>query len=230
MKFLESQRTDNAYETLYKHILDFSDLTDDPRYSKRPRRYDDGEVSHRFECSETYFKQLYFEAIYLCHGELSNGISETRLNCMPVAAAIEKVLVDAVDGTLENSKVPEVLTLYTKFFDIPHLSIQLKMIPDLVKAYNEENQPICIVTNVCTICEILISVSSSKTMFKQVCNLIKVLLPMPVTTATTERSFSTLRQLKIFCRELSTDWFLKHFNKSKNSIYKYSIKTIIHDY
>ena len=47
------------------------------------------------------------------------------------------------------------------------------MIPDLVKANNEENRPICRVTNVRTICEILNSVSSSKTMFKQVCNLIK---------------------------------------------------------
>ena len=72
---------------------------------------------------------------------------------MPVAAAIEKVLLDATNSTLEDSKDPEVLTLYTKFLDIPHLSIQLKMIPDLVTAYNEENQPICRVTNVCTICD-----------------------------------------------------------------------------
>ena len=67
LKFLERQRTDNAYETFYKHFLDCSkDLTDDPTlpsYSKRPRRYDDEEASHRFE------------AIDLCHGELSNRFS-----------------------------------------------------------------------------------------------------------------------------------------------------------
>ena len=60
-----------------KHILDCSkDLTDDPtlpRYSKRPRRYDDGEAG-----LETYFKQLYFEAIDLCHGEPSNRFSQTK--------------------------------------------------------------------------------------------------------------------------------------------------------
>ena len=130
----------------------------------------------------------------LCHGELSNRFSQTRLNGMPVAAAIEKLLLDAANSTLEDSNIPEVITLYTKFLDIPHLSIQLKMIPDLVKAYNEENQPICRATNVCTICEILNSVSTSKTMFKQVCNLIKILLTVPVTTAT------SLRQLKTFLR------------------------------
>ena len=72
------------------------------------------------------------------------------------------------------------------------------MIPDLVKANNEENRLICRVTNVRTICEILNSASSSKTMFKQVCNLIKTLLVVPVTTPTTERSFSTLHRLKTF--------------------------------
>ena len=75
------------------------------------------------------------------------------------------------------------------------------MIPDLVKAYNEENQPICRATNVCTICEILNSVSNSKTMFKQVCNLIKILLTVPVTTATTECS---LCRLKTFLLSMQT--------------------------
>ena len=104
----------------------------------------------------------YFAILFL----QCNHFSQTRLNGMPVAAAIQKLLLDAANGTLEDSKVPEVLTLYTKFLDIPHLSIEFKMIPDLVtiKAYNEENQPICRVTNVRTICEILNSVSSSKTM------------------------------------------------------------------
>ena len=72
------------------------------------------------------------------------------------------------------------------------------MIPNLVKAYNEENQPIFRVTNVRTICEILNSVSSNKTMFKQVCNLIKIPFIVPVTIATTECSFSTLSRLKTF--------------------------------
>ena len=107
----------------------FKDLTDDPtlpRYRKQPRRYNDGEASNRFESPKTYFKQLYFEVIDLCHGELSNRFSQTRLNGKAIAVAIKKLLLDAANGTLEDSKVPEVLTIYTKFLDIPHLSIQLK--------------------------------------------------------------------------------------------------------
>ena len=74
------------------------------------------------------------------------------------------------------------------------------MMPDLVKAYNEKHPPIHTVKNLHTLCEILNSVSSSKTIFNQVCKLLKTVLTVPVTTATAERSFSALRRLKTFLR------------------------------
>ena len=42
------------------------------------------------------------------------------------------------------------------------------------------------------------SISGSKTMFGQVCELVKIVLTIPVTTATVERSFSSLQGLKTF--------------------------------
>ena len=50
-----------------------------------------------------------------------------------------------------------------------HLAaIQLKMISDLIEAYNEKHPAIHTVTNVHTLCEVLNSISGSKTMFSQV--------------------------------------------------------------
>ena len=72
--------------------------------------------------------------------------------------------------------------------------------PDLVKAYNEKHPPIHTVKNLRTLCEILNSVSSSKTIFSQVCKVLKTVPSVPVTTATAERSFSALRRLKTFLR------------------------------
>ena len=90
-----------------------------------------------------------FEAIDLCHGELTDRFHQTKLNGMPVAAAIEKLLLDAANGTLqETSNISQILTLYSTCIDIPRLTIQLKMIPDLIKAYNEKHPPIATVTNV----------------------------------------------------------------------------------
>ena len=205
LTYLQRQRKEDSFETFYDQVLKLSkDFTDEPtlpRYSKRPRRIDDGEASHRFESPKAYFKQLYFEAIDLCHGELTQRFHQTKLNGMPVAAALEKLLLDAANGTLADTcEISEILTLYAKFIDIPQLTIQLKMIPDLVKAYNDKHPPIHTMTNVHTLCEILNSLSSSKTMFSQVCELVKTVLTVPVTTATAEHSFSALRRLKTFLR------------------------------
>jgi hypothetical protein len=38
--------------------------------------------------------------------------------------------------------------------DIPHLKMELQMLPDLVKTYNDSNHKICTVTNVRTIAEL----------------------------------------------------------------------------
>ena len=202
LKYLERQRKDDSFEAFYDQVLrsskDFTDEPTLPRYSKRPRRIDDGEPGRRFENPKAYLKQMYFEAIDLCHGELTNRFHQTKLNGMPIAAAVEKLLLDAANGTLEDTS--EILTLYAKSIDIPHLAIQLKMIPDLIKAYNEKHLPIHTVTNVRTLCEVLNSISDSKTMFSQVCELVKIVLTIPVTTATVERSFSALRRLKTFLR------------------------------
>ena len=119
---------------------------------------------------------------------------------MPVVAAIEKLLLDAANSTVqETSNISQILTLYSTCIDIPRLTIQLKMIPDLIKAYNEKHPPIATVTNVRTLCEILNSICSSKTIFSQVHELVKALLTVPVTTGTAERIFYALR-LKTFLR------------------------------
>ena len=69
---------------------------------------------------------------------------------MPIAAAVEKLLLDAANGTLEDTcDISEILTLYAKSIDIPHLVIQLKMSPDLIKAYNGKHPPIHTVRTLC---------------------------------------------------------------------------------
>ena len=79
-------------------------------------------------------------------------IVSIKLNGIPVAAALEKLLLDAANGGSEDtSNIPEILTLYAKFIDIPHLTIQLKMMPDLVKAYNKKHPPIHNVKNLPTL-------------------------------------------------------------------------------
>lgn len=113
LNYFERQRKEERFEVFYDLVSkDFTDEPALPRYRKRPKRIDVGEATHRFETPKDYFKQMYFEAIDLCHGELTDRFHQTKLNGMPVVAAIEKLLLDAANSTLqEASSISEILTL-----------------------------------------------------------------------------------------------------------------------
>ena len=68
------------------------------------------------------------------------------------------------------------LALYDRDVDIPHLTIELQMLPDLVKTY-ESNHNIRSVTNVRTIAEVLSSVVTEEVRQGQKVNVICFSLP-----------------------------------------------------
>ena len=146
INYLERQRSDEAFNCFYDRLIETSkELTSDPslpRYAKRPRRIDDGEPAHRFETPKAYFRQQYFELFDLARGELKRRFWQK--NGLPVAATIEKLLLEAANATLSDSfDIAKELALYAKDVDIPHLKIELQMLPDLVKTYNESNHKVC---------------------------------------------------------------------------------------
>ena len=103
---------------------------------------------------------------------------------MPVAAFLERLLLDATNDIVsDSSDTQENLKLYAQDIDIPRLIMQLRMLPDLLKTYNEKNPSvrICKVTNLRTICEVMNDVSSSKSIFSEVFKLLKIALTIPVT-------------------------------------------------
>ena len=211
--YLERQRTEQAFEKFYiRAVQDSRDLTAEPtlpRYRKRPRRIEDGESNHRFDTTEAYFHQQYYEALDLLKNELINRFQQPR--GLPVAASIEKVLLDATHGVVSD-ELPDELQVYAKDIDLSHLKIQLQMFPDLLKAYNTAHQPTAIhnVTNLNTLCQVMNDVNSSKVMFKEVFTLHKIFLTIPVTTANAERTFSALRRLKTYLRSTMSQPRLNH--------------------
>ena len=164
INYLERQRSDEAFNRFYDRLVETSkELTSEPslpRYSKRPRRVDDGESAHRFETPKAYFRQQYFELFDLARGELKRRFQQK--NGLPIAGAIEKVLLQAGNATPTDSfDVAKELALYMKDVDISHLKLELQMLPDLIKTYNDSNHKIYTITNVRTVAELLNNVSNS---------------------------------------------------------------------
>ncbi|XP_062512635.1 zinc finger MYM-type protein 1-like [Corticium candelabrum] len=215
---LERLRTDEKFHSFYEDVVKCSkNLTAPPclpRYRRPQQRLDEaGLTSHECSSPECYFKQQYFEVLDLLVNELKRRFQQKR--GMPVAATIEKLLLDAVNGTytMDGTALPEELQLYKDDLDLSRLKYQLSMLPDVVQVRNrklENNPPITEVTNVRTICSIMADISLCKEMLSEVVHLIKLFYIIPVTTSTAERTFSALRRLKTYLRTTMSQERLNH--------------------
>ena len=66
------------------------------------------------------------------------------------------------------------------------------------------------ITSVRTICDAMNIIPSTKDLFSEVNNLLQLFLTVPVTTATSERTFSSLRRVKSYLRTTMTRERLNH--------------------
>ena len=214
VKFLERLRQDSSFDEFYSGVVEASkELTSSPtlpRYRKPPTKPGDvSAASHVFATPQSYFRRQYYEALDLVTNELKRRFQQKR--GLPVAAVIEKTMLAAAGGSLEQ--VPDDFQIYKGDLDLARLHIQLQMLPDLIRTRNMKltnDIPIRKVTNVRTLCEVMNEVPMSKGMFSEVLRLIKIFYTIPVTTATAERTFSALRRLKTYLRATMSQQRLNH--------------------
>lgn len=122
------------------------------------------------------------------------------------------MLLESANGALPSHfELPSEFQLYSNDVNLTKLKLQLPMLPDLVRMRNSKiSPPIKNVTKVRTICDIMNELSFSKEMFSDVNRLLRIFYTMPVTTATAERTFSTLRRVKTYLRSTMSQERLNH--------------------
>ena len=195
-----SLRSEEKFSSFYSNAVKSSEgLTDEPilpRYRRVPRRLDGGAHPHRFTCPEDRNRHAYFEVLEQACGETENRFNQSDLS---VVSDIESLLVDAANGE-DVSEIPTVLTKYN--IDIARLKTQLRILPDTITtAFTGSVKK---VTNVRTIAEALNQSNIVKGMLGEVDKVVRVYLTFPVTSATAERSFSSLCRIKTYLRNSMT--------------------------
>ena len=203
---LKSNRTESKFDLFYNQIIQQSSaLTEQhklPRYRKMPRRFDEGENLHRYLISKDRYCHIYYEAIELVAGEVERRLNQLDLK---VIKDLEMLLLCAANGELcpGQGYMSEALSLYTKGdIDRACLNAQLLMIPDMIKtAFDgciKKVTTVRILTNAMNKCEIY------QALLSEVDKLLKLFLTLPVTSATAERAFLSLRRIKKFLRSTMT--------------------------
>ena len=102
---------------------------------------------------------------------------------------------------LANGKVnqiPETVhEMYIRDFDMSRLATHLNRLPDIVKQYsNTSDTPLHKVTTIKTVCSMMNEVPGAKPLCSELHCALQMLLTIPVTTATLERTFSVMKRLK----------------------------------
>ena len=91
------------------------------------------------------------------------------------------------------------------------LRMQLSLLPDVLKTGNlDYKMGIKTVTKISTVCQLFETCKFPKTMLEEVHKLLRLYLSIPMTSATAERIFSTLRRLKSYLRSTMTQKRLNH--------------------
>ena len=196
--YLERQRSDTAFDLFHDSVVQEASekgLQEPalPRQRRIPRRINDGSENHEYSSLREFFRHQYYEVLDLLKEELKRRFDQPTF---AILKEVEMLLIDSCNG---KNVAPscELKSLYANSLDMDMLSVQLSMLPSVIVACNNDQQlGIKKVTSVNTICEVFNTTKFPKTMLTEVEKLVRVYYTVPLTSATTERTFSTLRRLK----------------------------------
>lgn len=162
-------------------------------------------------------------------GEMERRFSQESFQ---IPRDIEQTLLSAAnwDGTgPEVTPSQQVADLYKHDIGCQRLQRQLNMLPELIRvAKQTHGVHQRLVTKVQTVVDILLEAPGGGQMFSEVVKLAKILMTIPVSTATAERSFSALRRLKTYLRTTMTQQRLNnvalaHCHKEKLDMVKMNL-------
>ena len=178
-----------------------------PRFRKVPKRLDEGERPHCYLEPKDRYRHIYYETLELVSGEVERRFNQPDLN---IAKDLEELLLRAANGELgQEYQIPEALSSYLEGdVDQIRLKTDLSMIPDMIKTAFDGS--IKKVTTVRTLTAAMSKSEVYKGMLCEVDKLLQIYFTFPVTSATAERAFSSLRRIKTFLRSSMTHCRLKN--------------------
>jgi hypothetical protein len=205
-KLLEGLRTDDKFDSLYNKC---TAIADDigvappvlPRMIKIPKRYDDGSAAATYTTPRDKYRQSYFEFI-----DRAVSCIKVRFQqpAMDTASKIESIVISACD-TDQNAEITRqreehlqiICNHYGSDINQDRLRRQLAMLPDLCQGKKVSRVPDLVEC-------MKYWGKETALLFSEVTTLLRLLLVLPATSATAERSFSTLRRMKTYPRTTMT--------------------------
>ena len=207
---LQSIRNEESYNLFWQKVLHFCECNDMqkaqlPCPRKLPARYDDGLSRHHIPASpKEHYRQLYFEAIDNAIGCLTNRFDQAGYK---VYQNLEKLLIKVSLKENFELQFKFVSEYYKDDLNPDVLHSQLLIFGNHFQSLPEKPSS----PTIFDIKDFFVKLTEAqKLLLEQVGSVLKLILVMPATNASSERSFSSLRRIKTYLRSTMTQNRLNH--------------------
>ena len=209
VKTLKDMRTDEAFGLFFERVELLCNSTDTegpslPRKRKAPKDLEvgHGDAYHSPTIQEHYRRQ-YFEAIDMAYARIQVRFDQPGY---AIYRNLESLLLKAANQENYSTELQEVIAFYGNDFNESELSTQLQIFGT---NFAREAQP-----GKVTLQEVFTFLRSlsegQRAFFRQVCFVARLILVMPATNASSERTFSTMRRIKSYLRSSMAQARLNH--------------------
>ena len=182
-------RDNDSFDLFWQRVFNDPEL---PRPRKRPRRYANDTSEEDLPTTvEDIYRPIYFEALNPVINVIKSRFDQPGYR---IYSKLEDVLVKAANKDDFEEELAFICDFYGKDFRKGQLRMQLGVlssnIPDLTNQHN-----------LCSVLQFLRELmDSQRGLMSEVCTLATLIVVMPATNASSERSFSSLRRVKSYLR------------------------------
>jgi hypothetical protein len=155
-----------------------------PKKRKIPKRFIEGKQGHYFKSAKDHYRALFFEVIDTA---LSALYTRFQNNVIEHLANVEKCIVNS-----KKINTSIITDYYGSDFDETKLELHRNIMLDIAKSKGFN------ISSVSNVIDFSKEEFYLQDLVPELIKLIKIILTVPVSSCTAERSFSALRRLKTF--------------------------------
>ena len=200
LSLVEQRNADDSFSKLWKNIIkEASDLKLStpalPRIRKIPKKLDSDAQGHQFSSPEEYFRKQFFEILDNTISSISERFEKSTTSFFD---KFENFLIkNANDADTDTQNCQDIVDFYKDGLDTQRLLVQRDMLLDVIKEKSPTNEK---PSSTAEVVQFLRENASARKLLTQISELCRIILTVPATTCTAERSFSALRRIKTYLR------------------------------
>lgn len=204
LEVLKSLRDEGNFQSLFARVIQdqIRYQVDDPSLPRKrmvPRRYQIGTTSDDFHSDAESYRQIYYEALDFVVQAVSDRFDQPGYR---VYQSLQEVILRACKGETYDEYLEATLTTYKDDLSKCELEAQLPLLKPLCEdIVKEKSSNFSLCDAVCILSKLS---AAERAAFSGVWRVLKLLLVLPATNATSERSFSALRRVKTYLRTIMT--------------------------